>query len=160
MNKSKIPSFQEYYHINESISDTVLVKWEQLKEFLKRDLEGKPINVKQMHNLRDEITFVLKRLKDINEDIGRELVQIMIKDPISKWAFSQKKGMQTVRFLTVWLLHLIAIFGIMAFHSIKDKRREADGTAELARKHPFGEKKPSTPDNAEVEGSKPTPNPF
>lgn len=137
MTTNQIPSFEQFYYINESVKDDVLMKWQQLKELLKHDYEGKPINVKRMHSLRDEITFVLKRLKEINVDIGKEIVQVIVKDPMTKFAFSQKPGMQTLRFLTVWVLHIIAIFGIMAFHSIKDKRRQADGTAELAKQHPF-----------------------
>lgn len=146
METTKIPSFQDFYYINESVADTVLMKWNQLKELLKKDYEGKPINTKQMHNLQDEILFVLKRLKDINEDIAKELVRVIIKDPISKWAFSQKKGMQTIRILTIWLFHLMTIFGIMAFHSIKDKRRQEDGTAQIAKQHKFEHKKSSTPE--------------
>lgn len=146
MEYSKVPSFEEFYNINESVASTVLIKWQQLKELLKKDYEGKPINTKQMHNLRDEITFVLKRLKDINEDIAKELVQVIVKDPLTKFAFSEKRGMQTLRFLTVWVLHLIAIFGIMAFHSMKDKRRQEDGTAQLVKQHEIGNKKSSTPE--------------
>jgi hypothetical protein len=156
MQHSKVPSFQEFYHINESVADTVLIKWNELKELLKKDYEGKPINTKKMYSLRDEITFVLKRLKDINEDIAKELVQVIIKDPLSKWAFSQKKGMQTIRFLTVWLLHLIAIFGIMAFHSIKDKRRQEDGTAEIAKQHTSKYKETPTPVNTGMGAERPT----
>jgi hypothetical protein len=146
MEHNKILSFEEFYNINESVTSTVLLKWQQLKELLKKDYEGKPINTKQMHTLRDEITFVLKRLKDINEDIAKELVQTIIKDPLTKLALSEKSGMRTLRFLTAWALHLIAIFGIMAFHSIKDKRRQEDGTAQLVKQHELKNKKSSTPE--------------
>jgi len=150
MEKNKIPSFEEFYNINESVANTVLLKWQQLKELLKKDYEGKPINTKQMHSLRDEITFVLKRLKDINEDIAKELVQVIVKDPFTKFAFSEKRGMQTLRFLTAWVLHLIAIFGIMAFHSMKDKRRQEDGTAQPIERYELGNKKSPTPEQTEM----------
>jgi hypothetical protein len=147
MEYNKVPSFEEFYNINESVGSTVLLKWQQLKELLKKDYEGKPINTKKMHSLRDEITFVLKRLKDINEDIAKELVQTIVKDPLTKFAFSEKRGMRTLRFLTAWVLHLIAIFGIMAFHSIKDKRRQEDGTAQRIEHY----KKSPTPEQTGME---------
>jgi LysM repeat protein len=47
-------------------------------------------------------------------------------------------------FVVVLVLHLVAVGGIYAFHSIKAKRREADGTALTASVNPQKEGAPKT----------------
>jgi len=54
-------------------------------------------------------------------------------------------------FVVVFVLHLVAIGGIYAFHSIKAKRREADGTAVTAGAN--AHKEVSQKDGAQKEGS-------
>lgn len=119
-------SFNEYYYLEEGFKDSVLDKWNELKDLIQRgDFNDK----EKLQSLQQEIYNKLKELKKFNSDLFKTIVKTIISDPLTRFTFSQRKGAQTFRVLTVWIMHLLALGGIMAFHGIKEKRRIADGTA-------------------------------
>ena len=131
-----VMSFQEFYYIEEGFVDEIknkkkeiLDKWEEIKFYLKQDNQGRPINTKKVHSLKDEIFLLLKRLKDESIDLVKEVVLTILKDyNISL----RNEKLQTFFRISVWILHVIAVLGLYKFNEMKAARRMLDGTATQA----------------------------
>jgi hypothetical protein len=128
-----IPTFKEFYYLEEGFVDEVknkkqqiLDKWEEIKFYLKQDNEGRPINTKKVHSLKDEIFLLLKRLKDESIDLVKDVILTMLKD-YNITLRSEK--LQTFFRISVWILHIIAVLGLYKFNEMKAARRILDGTA-------------------------------
>jgi hypothetical protein len=128
-----IITFKEFYYLEEGFVDEVknkkkeiLEKWEEIKILLTQDNQGRPINTKKVHSLKDEIFLLLKRLKNESIDLVKDVVITILKDyNISL----RNEKLQTFFRISVWLLHIIAILGIYKFGEMKAARRVLDGTA-------------------------------
>ena len=131
-----VMSFEEFYYIEEGFVDEIknkkkeiLDKWEEIKFYLKQDNQGRPINTKKVHSLKDEIFLLLKRLKDESIDLVKEVVLSILKDyNISL----RNEKLQTFFRISVWILHVIAVLGLYKFNEMKAARRMLDGTATQA----------------------------
>lgn len=128
-----ILTFKEFYYLEEGFADDVknkkreiLEKWEEIKILLIQDNQGRPINTKKVHSLKDEIFLLLKRLKIKSTDLVKDVILTILKDyNISL----RNEKLQTFFRISVWLLHIIAILGIYKFSEMKAARRVLDGTA-------------------------------
>jgi hypothetical protein len=137
MKSSKsVLSFEEFYHLEEGFVDDVknkkqqiLDKWEEIKNLLKEDNYGRPINTKKVHSLKDQIFLLLKRLKEESIDSVKDAVFTILKDYNITL---RNEKFQTFLRISVWLLHIIAILGIYQLKEMKVARRMLDGTATSA----------------------------
>lgn len=126
-------SFKEFYYLEEGFADEInnkkqeiLDKWENIKFYLKQDNEGRPINTKKVHSLKDEIFLLLKRLKEESIALAKDVLLTILKDyNISL----RNERVQTFFRISVWILHIIAILGLYKFNEMKAARRILDGTA-------------------------------
>jgi hypothetical protein len=131
-----VMSFKEFYYIEEGFVDEIknkkkeiLDKWEEIKFYLKQDNQGRPINTKKVHSLKDEIFLLLKRLKDESIDLVKDVILTILKDyNISL----RNEKLQTFFRISVWILHVIAVLGLYKFNEMKAARRMLDGTATQA----------------------------
>jgi hypothetical protein len=131
--ENAVMSFQEFYYLEEGLIDEVknkkkeiLQKWEEIKILLRQDNEGRPINTKKVHSLKDEIFLLLKRLKNESIDLVKDVILTMLKDYNITL---RNEKLQTFFRISVWLLHIVAILGIYKFSEMKAARRVLDGTA-------------------------------
>jgi hypothetical protein len=128
-----ILTFKEFYYLEEGFVDDlkntkreILQKWEEIKILLIQDNQGRPINTKKVHSLKDEIFLLLKRLKIKSTDLVKDVILTILKDYNLSW---RNEKVQTFFRISVWLLHIIAILGIYKFSEMKAARRVLDGTA-------------------------------
>jgi hypothetical protein len=128
-----IITFKEFYYLEEGFADDlkntkreILQKWEEIKILLIQDNQGRPINTKKVHSLKDEIFLLLKRLKIKSTDLVKDVILTILKDYNLSW---RNEKVQTFFRISVWLLHIIAILGIYKFSEMKAARRVLDGTA-------------------------------
>ena len=131
--ENAVMSFQEFYYLEEGLIDEVknkkkeiLQKWEEIKILLTQDNEGRPINTKKVHSLKDEIFLLLKRLKNESIELVKDVVLTILKDYNITL---RNEKLQTFFRISVWLLHIVAILGIYKFSEMKAARRVLDGTA-------------------------------
>lgn len=132
----KIPTFKEFYYLEEGIHDVIsekkqqiLDKWKDIKFHLIHDDEGTPINTKKVHFLKDEIFLLLTRLKQESAEITKEVLNKIIQD----FGLNLRNNkVQNFFRIVIWLLHLIAILGLYKFNEMKAARRIMDGTATQA----------------------------
>lgn len=121
-----LPSFKEFYVIEEGIGSSIIEKFNQLKkEIMTKDLDGNPINTKKIKSLEQEILELLKALGRLNKDVFKRFADMIIGDPII--TMNKKVAGLSIGFWLTAIIHLTAFFGAKAFHDTKQQRYEQQG---------------------------------
>lgn len=121
-----VPSFKEFYVLEEGIGSSIIQKFNQLKkEIMTKDLDGNPINTKKIKSLEQEILELLKALGRLNKDVFKRFADMIIGDPII--TMNKKVAGLSIGFWLTAIIHLTAFFGAKAFHDTKYQRLERQG---------------------------------
>lgn len=123
---NKIPTFKEFYLIEEGIGSSIIEKFRDLKkEIMTKDIDGNPINTKKIHSLEQEIMELLKALARLNKDVFKRFAQMVISDSIIK--MNKKVGGIRLGFWVSAIFHLMALYGVKSIHDNKEHRYEKQG---------------------------------
>jgi hypothetical protein len=123
---NKLPSFKEFYLIEEGIGSSIIEKFRDLKkEIMTKDIDGNPINTKKIHSLEQEIMELLKALARLNKDVFRKFAQMVVGDRMIK--INKKVGGLRLGFWVSAILHLMAFYGLKTIHDTKEQRYEKQG---------------------------------
>jgi len=121
-----LPSFKEFYILEEGIGSSIIQKFNQLKkEIMTKDLDGNPINTKKIKSLEQEILELLKALGRLNKDVFKRFADMIIGDPII--TMNKKVAGLSIGFWLTAIIHLTAFFGAKVFHDNKYQRLERQG---------------------------------
>jgi GH24 family phage-related lysozyme (muramidase) len=116
-------TFLEYYVLEESLKDDVSKKWDEIKNFLlTKDTWGDPANTRKLKSLQEELIQILKNIKQINSDIVLAIIDQIIINPIKKINFMPGRKGSIIRFLMVFIPHLLIALGIKEAYERKKER--------------------------------------
>ena len=120
----KLPSFKEFYLIEEGIGSSIIEKFNELKrEIMTKDLYGNPINTKKIRSLEEEIVELLKALGRLNKEVFKRFADMILQQ------VNYKMGKTGIRlgFLLTAIAHLLAIYSAKSVFDTKENRYKVQG---------------------------------
>lgn len=119
-----IPSFKDFYVLEEGIGSSIIDKFRILKkELIATDSEGNVQNTKRIHSLGEEIIELLKALARLNKFVFKKFADMILNE------LNKDIGKTSIKvgFLVTAIVHLLAIYSAKSFHDTKPDRYEKQG---------------------------------
>ena len=122
----KIPSFKEFYILEEGIGSSIIEKFKELKkEIMTKDLDGNPINTKKIKSLEQEIIELLKALGRLNKEVFKKFADMIIGDPLIM--MNKKVAGLRIGFWLTAIMHLMVMYSGKTYHDLKQKKLDSQG---------------------------------